>query len=89
MGILEMRSSIDKGNAAKNLPALPPTAPDWVVRGVYEKRNNLPLTPLPAEVRSKVVKLASAVRGIVAPKTTEDKAKRDALKKRLQAVLLS
>jgi hypothetical protein len=83
MGIPEMRSSIDKGNAAKNLPALPPTAPDWVVRGVYECRNGLQLTPLPEEVRSKVSKFVAAVR------TDANKAQRDALRRKLVAALLS
>lgn len=83
MGIPEMRSSIDKGNAAKNLPALPPTMPDWVVLNIFERRNNLPLSPLPAEVRNKVSKFVAAVR------TDANKAQRDALRRKLVAALLS
>jgi hypothetical protein len=83
MGIQEMRSSINAENIKKNGPELPPSAPDWVVRGIFERRNNLPLTPLPAEVRSKVSTLVAAVR------TDANKAQRDALRRKLIAALLT
>jgi hypothetical protein len=49
MSIKEMRSSLDAKFAAAG--GIPTTAPDWVVRGIYEKVNGLPLTQLPANVR--------------------------------------
>jgi hypothetical protein len=54
MQIIEMRNSVDLENLRKGAEALPESAPDWVVRGIYERRNKLSLTPLPQglEVRS-------------------------------------
>jgi len=54
MQIIEMRNSVDAENLRKGAPVLPESAPDWVVRGIYEKRNGLPLTLLPQglEVRN-------------------------------------
>jgi hypothetical protein len=49
MKIAEMRSALDL--TMQGMGGFPPSAPDWVVRGVYEKSQGLPLTPLPAGVR--------------------------------------
>jgi hypothetical protein len=59
MGILEMRGSLNLENRKKGFPELPDSCPDWVVRSIYERRNNLPQSPLPIEVRNK---LATATR---------------------------
>jgi hypothetical protein len=48
--IAEIRSSLDAGNKKKGLPSLPDSFPDWAVRHIYERRNGLELTPVPAEV---------------------------------------
>jgi hypothetical protein len=48
MNIKEMRLSLNNKSAG----AVPDTAPDWVVRGIYEKVNGLPLTPIPAGLRA-------------------------------------
>ena len=63
MGILEMRSSLNEQNKEKNIPTLPHTTPDWVVCSIYEKRNGLTLTPLPAEVRKKFEERQSGING--------------------------
>jgi hypothetical protein len=47
MKISEMRSSLNATFAG----GFPEFAPDWVVRGVYEKSHGLPLTPLPTGLR--------------------------------------
>lgn len=83
MGIQEMRSSINAENGKKNCPELPPTTPDWVIRGIFEKRNGLPISELPAQVRNKVSTFVAAVR------TDATKAQRDALRRKLVAALLS
>jgi hypothetical protein len=54
----EMRSLLNEQNAGKGLPSLPDTFPDWCVRSIFEKRNNLPQTELPAEVRKKMKRLS-------------------------------
>jgi hypothetical protein len=51
MNIAEMRSALDSRSVAQGLGGFPSSAPDWVVRGVYEKSQGLPLTPLPAGIR--------------------------------------
>jgi hypothetical protein len=50
----EIRSALNAGNVRKGLPELPESMPDWAVRNIHERRNGLPLTPLPhgLEVRS-------------------------------------
>lgn len=46
----EMRSAINAENRKKRREELPESMPDWAVRGIYERRNGLELTPVPAEV---------------------------------------
>lgn len=58
MNISEMRSALNAQNIRKGCPEIPDTFPDWVVRSIYEKRNNLPQTALPLEVRKKMKSLA-------------------------------
>jgi hypothetical protein len=48
--IKEMRSSLNAQFSVTG--GIPDTAPDWVVRGIFEKVNGLPLTPLPAGLRA-------------------------------------
>ncbi len=50
MLVAEMRSSINEQNRKKQHEPLPESAPDWVIRGIYERRNGMELTPVPAEV---------------------------------------
>jgi hypothetical protein len=56
MQIAEMRSALvaDHAKRAKYGDQFPESMPDWAVRGIFERRNGLPLTPLPRgiEVRS-------------------------------------
>ena len=47
MQIAEMRSALDAVNARRGMPELPESTPDWAIRGIYERRNGLSLTPLP------------------------------------------
>jgi hypothetical protein len=56
----EMRSVLDAQNLAKGLPTLPETIPDFVVRNIFERRNKLPLTPLPAAFLNKTSKHKTA-----------------------------
>jgi hypothetical protein len=58
MKVAEMRSALNVQNAKKGLPELPDTFPDWCIRSIFEKRNGLPETELPAEVRKKMKSLA-------------------------------
>ncbi len=59
--VLEMRSSLEADHARRGMGELP-NMPAWAVRRVFEKRNGLTLTPLPAgmEVRSVRSILATA-----------------------------
>jgi hypothetical protein len=66
MQIREMRASIDQQNVRKGLPPLPDNAPDWVVKRMYEQRNNLPLTPLPAHIEQKRFKTLAEFRAWIA-----------------------
>ncbi len=50
MLVAEMRSAINKQNQEKKREELPDSFPDWAVRSIYERRNGLELTPVPAEV---------------------------------------
>jgi hypothetical protein len=61
MHINEMRSSLEADHAKRGMGELP-NMPAWAVRRVFEKRNGLSLTPLPAgmEVRSVRSILATA-----------------------------
>jgi hypothetical protein len=54
MNIAEMRSAIDLENVKRGKDTLPESAPDWMVRRLFEQRNKMTLTPLPkhVEVRS-------------------------------------
>jgi hypothetical protein len=56
MEIEKMRSRLETRFA--KIGGFPDTAPDWVVRGVYEKSEGLPLTPLPIGVRRMTETLA-------------------------------
>jgi hypothetical protein len=58
--LAEMRSALDAQNVKKGLPPMPDTMPDFLVRSIYERRSNLPLTPLPAEFLRKVSKHKTA-----------------------------
>jgi hypothetical protein len=58
--VREMRSVLDAQNATKGLPALPTSMPDFIIRHIFERRNNLPLTPLPAEFLKKISKHKTA-----------------------------
>ena len=51
MNIVQMRSQLDVKLSKQGFGGFPPSAPDWVVRGVYEQSQGLPLTPLPAGLR--------------------------------------
>jgi hypothetical protein len=50
MQIAEMRSALNKQNQEKRREEIPDSFPDWAVRHIYERRNGLELTPVPAEV---------------------------------------
>jgi hypothetical protein len=58
MQIAEMRSALEadyvKSPHARYRSQFPESMPDWAVRNIFERRNGLPLTPLPrgVEVRS-------------------------------------
>jgi hypothetical protein len=56
MKIAEMRSSLDLANLKKGLPTLPESMPDFIVRNLFERRNGLAITPLPAEFLKKTSK---------------------------------
>lgn len=62
MKIAEMRSVVNEQNVRKGFSELPDTFPDWCIRNIYERRNGLPQTELPAEVRKKMTSLASFTR---------------------------
>ena len=49
MKISEMRSALNA--TFRGMGGFPEFAPEWVVRGVYEKSHGLPLTPMPAGLR--------------------------------------
>ena len=71
MNIREMRTALDKQNRDKGFSSLPATMPDWVVKHTYEKRNGLPLSPIPAAVR--VIKTQEELRAFL----TENRAQRE------------
>lgn len=76
MKIAEMRSSIDAENKRKGHPELPSTAPSWVIRAIYERRNGLPLTELPADAlnrsdEGRKARLQRALDEIAADKPTD------------------
>jgi hypothetical protein len=54
MQIAEMRSALE-ADYAKGRTGQFPNAPDWVVRGIYERRNGLPLTPVSQSLWSKAL----------------------------------
>ena len=63
MQIAEMRSALEADHAKSGMGELP-KMPAWAIRRVFEKRNGLTLTPLPAgmEVRSASSIMATARR---------------------------
>ena len=82
MQVPEMRSVINTENRSKGRPELPSTAPDWVIRGIYERRNNLPLSPLPEDLlkranASREARLQRAVDAIAADESARMKRLRD------------
>jgi hypothetical protein len=58
--VAEMRSVLDMQNVKKGLPTLPDTMPDFIIRNIFERRNNLPQTPLPADFLKKTSKYKTA-----------------------------
>jgi hypothetical protein len=71
LNIVEIRSGLDKMSAMKGFGSFPASAPDWVVRGVYEKSEGLPLSPLPAGIR--VIKNSAEFRSFVEQKPARAK----------------
>ncbi len=94
MQIREMRSALETDHAKRGMGELP-NMPAWAVRRVFEKRNRLALTPLPAgiEVRSVRSILATARRNSaqVMPKVAVDddpSGEKEKIRLRLEALKL-
>jgi hypothetical protein len=60
MQVAEMRSSLEADHARRGLGELP-SMPDWCTKYIYERRHKLPLSPLPARLRSLTVTAKSAM----------------------------
>ena len=45
MEVAEMRKFLDTDNSEKRFHPIPPSCPEWAVRHMFARRNNLPLTP--------------------------------------------
>jgi len=93
MQIQEMRSALEADHAKSGMGELP-TMPAWAIRRVFEKRNGLKLTPLPAgmEVRSARSILATARRSNAPAKPTvvddDPNGEKEKLRIRLEAFKL-
>jgi hypothetical protein len=91
MQIQEMRSAISAQNLGSGHVELPSSMPDWAVRRVFEKRNGLPLSALPANVRTlKASEMRSFIAGpqkrtAITPAVTELKRAADLVRKGIAA----
>jgi hypothetical protein len=70
MQIAEMRSALETDHAKRGMGAFP-NMPAWVVRRVFEKRNGLTLTPLPAGMEVRSVRSVLAARPALESKNQE------------------
>lgn len=90
MQIREMRSALNAGNLGKGMSELPETMPDWVVRSIYERRNRLPRTKLPAGIEVKSLSRIMVTSRAQRPKAVvvTDEADRDLARLRLAVARL-
>ena len=90
MQIQEMRSAISAQNLGSGHVELPSSMPDWAVKRLFENRNGLPLSALPANVRMlKAAEMRSFIadpqkRTAVTP-STELKRAADSVRKGIEA----
>jgi hypothetical protein len=69
MNIAEIRSSLDAQFA--QIGGFPSSAPDWVVKRIYQKSENLPLSPVPTDTRR--FNTAAEFRSVVAQRKMQAK----------------
>jgi hypothetical protein len=84
MQIAEMRTAIDVQNGEKRREPLPVSAPDWVVRSIYERRSGLELTPVPPETIREAEQRAATSRAARAKAVIDDCSKVRAIDSKIE-----
>jgi hypothetical protein len=90
MQIREMRSALNAGNVGKGMSELPESMPPWAVRNIFERRNGLPLTPLPRgiEVRS-LGSIVTPARPCAISPALATESEREAMQRRIRSTQIS